>query len=110
MWASFKGGTARLYLHESGSLDRPKRGHQPLIGFLFLNFDLEFLIRIRSSESLYSKIPPISCFFDTLFVYLEAVISSISKFIKTAELLFLDWDIGLLSSSRVPNFADRKLF
>ncbi len=80
--------------------------------FCFLYLDLEFLIRVRSFEPLHTKIPTISCF-SARFVYLQTVISSIFHFIKrlrVRELLFLDWDVGLLYSSRVPNFAVRKLF
>jgi hypothetical protein len=48
---------ARLDLHESGSLESPLKGHQPLYVLNFFIFDLEYLIRVQSSEPLHAKRP-----------------------------------------------------
>ncbi len=39
-------------------LDRPWKGDPPLKVFNFLNFDLEYLIRVQSSEPLHAKMNP----------------------------------------------------
>jgi hypothetical protein len=39
------------------SLESPLKGHQPLYVFNFFIFDLEYLIRVQSSEPLHAKRP-----------------------------------------------------
>ncbi len=50
------------------SLDRPEKGHQPPYVFDFLNFDLEYLRRVQSSEPLHTIMNPISCLLGSRFV------------------------------------------
>jgi hypothetical protein len=49
------------------SLESPLKGHQPLYVFNFLFFDLEYLIRVQSSEPLHPKMNPTSCLFGSRF-------------------------------------------
>ncbi len=49
------------------SLDRPFNGNQSLYVFDFLNFDLEYLRRVQSSEPLHVSIDPTSCLFGSRF-------------------------------------------
>ncbi len=56
---------ARLDLHESGIIGKPfkRTGHQPLYVLNFFIFDLEYLIRVQSSEPLHAKMNTTSCLF-----------------------------------------------
>ncbi len=45
------------------SLESPLKGHQPLYVIHFFIFDLEYFIRVQSSEPLHAKINPTSCSF-----------------------------------------------
>ncbi len=66
------------------SLESPLKGHQPLyiLYFLFFIFDLEYLIRVQSSEPLHAKMNPTSCLLGSRFAYLQAAILSIFNLIK----------------------------
>ncbi len=44
-------------------LDRPWKGHQPLICFWFFNFCFEYLKRLQSSKPLHTKMNPTSCLY-----------------------------------------------
>jgi hypothetical protein len=46
------------------------------IGFLFFIFDLEYLIRVQSSEPLHAKINPISCLSGSQFAFAPTAIFS----------------------------------
>jgi hypothetical protein len=57
----------RLDLHESGTVGQGLKRASTAIGFGFLIFDLEYLIRVQSSEPLHAKMKPTSCIFGLLF-------------------------------------------
>ncbi len=73
---------ARLDLHESGIIGKPFKRTSTAIYFIFFIFDLEYLIRVQSSEPLHAKMNPISCLFGSRFAYLQAAILSIFNLIK----------------------------
>jgi hypothetical protein len=51
------------------SLESPLKGHQPLYVFIFFIFNLEYLIRVQSSEPLYAKMNPTSFLFGSRSAY-----------------------------------------
>ncbi len=54
-------------LHESGIIGKPFKRTSTAICFYFLIFDLEYLIRVQSSEPLHAKMNPTSCLFGSRF-------------------------------------------
>jgi hypothetical protein len=54
------------------------------VGFLFYIFDLEYLIRVQSSETLYAKMNPISCLFGSRFACAQTAIFSAEPSSKNA--------------------------
>ncbi len=63
----FKGTVLQDKLHESGTKGLDKDINR-YIGFWFLNFDLEYLKSVLSSEPLRTEMPPTSCYFGTQFL------------------------------------------
>ncbi len=51
-------------LHESGTIEYALKRTSTAIGFFFFSFDLEYLIRVQSSEPLNAKMNPASCLLD----------------------------------------------
>ena len=49
------------------SLESPLKGHQPLYVIHFFIFDLEYYIRVQSSEPLHAKMNPTSCLLGSRF-------------------------------------------
>jgi len=49
------------------SLESTLKGHQPLYVFNVFIFDLEYFIRVQSSEPLHAKMNQISCLFGSRF-------------------------------------------
>jgi hypothetical protein len=53
-------------------------------GFLFFIFDLEYLIRVQSSEPLHAKMNPTSCLFGSRFACAQTAIFSAKLCSKNA--------------------------
>jgi hypothetical protein len=54
------------------------------IGSLFFNFDIEYLIRVQSSELLNAKMNPTSCLFESWFACAQTSIFSAEPRSKNA--------------------------
>jgi hypothetical protein len=69
------------------------------MGFLFFIFDLEYLIRVKSSEPLHAKMNPISYLFGSRFACAQTVIFSAKQCSKNEG----ETSIVLVPTSRNPN-------
>jgi hypothetical protein len=65
-----------LDLHESGIIGYVLKKPSTAIGFGFLNFSLEFLKKLQSSELFHSKMNPTSCLFTSRVVWAQTAICS----------------------------------
>ena len=75
---------ARLDLYESGTIVLALKGTTTAIGILFFIFDLEYLIRVQSSEPLYEKMNPTSYLFGSQFACDQTEIFSAKPCSKNA--------------------------
>jgi hypothetical protein len=72
------------------------------ISFRFFYFDLEYLERLQSSETLLTKMPRTSCFFSTKgvwnpFFLLAGTLSFDEKILQSAALFWFGlWVVGIL--------------
>jgi hypothetical protein len=73
-----------LDLHESGTIGQALKRITSAIGFRFFIFDLEYLIRVQSSEPLHAKMNPTSCFFGSRFARAQTPILSAKPSSKNA--------------------------
>ncbi len=77
------------------------------IGFLFFIFDLEYLMRVQSSEPLHAKMNPTSCLFGSQFACAQTAIFTTKPCSKNAiETSIVLWITALeyrVPTSRNPN-------
>ncbi len=85
-------------------LDMPWKGHQPM-GFLFFICDLEYFIRVQSSEPPHAKMTPTICLFGSRFACDQTAIFSAELVLKNAgETSIILWNTA--SAERIPSSRD----